>query len=241
MDILLFLGALSILIWLGILFHPARPWDFQPVGEDTPLSFESGEPAKADRWPSVCVLVPARNEAEALANTLPALLTQEYPGQLTIIVVDDRSEDGTGERARRISQEFRMEHRLTVLSGAGLPQDWVGKVWALEQAAAVCGVESPEAVLVHKHGERERLPTPHYLLLTDADILHAPRSVWRLVAESQQHGLGLNSRMARLRCVSAAEQLLIPAFVFFFNLLYPMRWVNKSSSRMPVQVCPLLL
>ena len=216
-------------MWLGILLHPARPWDFQPVGEDTPVALEADQ---RDDWPSVCILVPARNEAESLPWTLPALLTQEYPGQLTVIVVDDRSEDATGEIARRMSQEFSTEKplagkRLIVLSGAALPPGWVGKVWALEQGAAVCGVESPEAAFLHQHADPKRLLNPDYLLLTDADIQHAPRSVWRLVAESEQQGLALNSRMARLRCVSKAEQLLIPAFVFFFNLLYPMRWVNN--------------
>ena len=90
-------------------------------------------------------------------------------------------------------------------------------------------MEEEETTALHQHSRHEQLSIPHYLLLTDADILHAPRSLWRLVAESEQHGLALNSRMARLRCVSAAEQLLIPAFVFFFNLLYPMRWVNQPS------------
>ena len=168
----------------------------------------------------MCILVPARNEAEALPQTLPALLKQDYPGPLTVIVVDDRSEDETAETARRISQGLGAEKRLMVLSGAALPHGWVGKVWALEQAAAACGGASPEAAALHQHSRPEQLSIPHYLLLADADIRHAPRSVWRLVAESEQYGLGLNSRMARLRCVSKAEQLLIPAFVFFFNLLY---------------------
>ncbi len=243
MDILLFLGALSVLMWLGILLHPARPWDFQPVGEDTAAALEAGQ---RDDWPSVCILVPARNEAESLPRTLPTLLKQEYPGPLKVIVVDDRSADETAETARRISQELshelQTEKQLTVLSGAALPPGWVGKVWALEQGAAACGVASLEAAALHQHGGYEQLSNPHYLLLTDADIRHAPHSLWRLVAESEQHGLALNSRMARLRCVSAAEQLLIPAFVFFFNLLYPMRWVNTPKSRVAASAggCVLL-
>lgn len=243
MDILLFLGALSILLWLGILLHPARPWDFQPVGEDTAVALEAGQ---RDDWPSVCILVPARNEAESLPLTLPTLLKQEYPGQIDIIVIDDRSEDGTGGIAQRIGhkpgQTIPPGKRLRVLTGMTLPLGWVGKVWALEQGAAVCGMGSPDADLPRPHGAQEQLSVPHYVLLSDADIRHAPHSVWQLVVESEQQSLALNSRMARLRCVSKAEQLLIPAFVFFFNLLYPMRSVNTPTSRVAASAggCVLL-
>ncbi len=219
---LLFLGAVSVLAWLGILLHPARPWDFQPVGEDEPADFADAPP---DRWPSVCVLVPARNEAELLPSTLPALLYQDYPGQLTVLVVDDRSDDASGEVARQTGRRLNPPHRLVVVSGAPLPPGWVGKVWALEQAAAACGLGSPGSKLSRSQ-PLDSPPRPDYVLLTDADIHHARRSVWRLVAESERGGLALNSRMARLRCVSGAERLLIPPFVLFFGLLYPMRWVN---------------
>lgn len=225
MDILLVLGAASVLMWLGILLHPARAWDFRPVGEDEPADFEDGP---AGCWPSVCVLVPARNEAEILPHTLPALLQQDYPGQLTVVLVDDRSHDASGQIARQISRRLDDSRRLVVLSGAPLPPGWAGKVWALEQAAAACGLASPG--IVHPQ-QRDRLPRPEYVLLTDADIRHAPRSVWRLVAESERKQLALNSRMARLRCVSGAERLLIPPFVFFFSLLYPLRWVNNPRRR----------
>jgi hopene-associated glycosyltransferase HpnB len=95
--------------------------------------------------------------------------------------------------------------------GTALPPGWVGKVWALEQARRAAG-------------------DPDYYLLTDADIRHAPGSLRRLVAESEAAGLALNSRMARLRCAAPAEKLLIPPFVYFFNLLYPMRRVNRRPA-----------
>ncbi len=227
MDILLLLGAVSVLGWLGILLHPARPWDFQPVGEDEPADCED---AQSDRWPSVCVLVPARNEAELLPRTLPALLQQDYPGQLTVLVVDDRSDDASAAIARQTGHRLNTPHRLVAVSGAPLPPGWAGKVWALEQAAAACGLGSPGTEIAPSQ-PRDSLPRPDYVLLTDADIHHAPRSVRRLVAESEWAGLALNSRMARLRCVSPAERLLIPPFVFFFSLLYPMRWVNSPHHR----------
>ena len=209
---------------MGILFHPACPWDFQPVGED-------GEPSPAPRvWPSVGILVPARNERESLPYTLPAVLKQNYPGDFAVLLIDDRSEDGTADIARKLAEKARAADRLMVISGAALPQGWVGKVWALAQGAAHCGLRIADCGLPRGEGSSAITDKPKYLLLTDADIHHAPGSLRRLVAESERDHLALNSRMARLRCVSSAERLLIPPFVFFFNLLYPMRQVNDRHS-----------
>lgn len=217
------LGVLSILIWLGIFLHPARPWDFQPVGEDEDF------PPTPQTWPSVCILVPARNESESLPDTLPALLQQDYPGDFAVILIDDRSTDGTTDIAHQVAEKAEAQNRLTVLSGAPLPEGWVGKVWALAQGAAYCGLQIESGGLQIETAALG-IRNPQYFLLTDADIRHAPASLRRLVAESEKDHLALNSRMARLRCVSSAERLLIPAFVFFFNLLYPMRRVNDPHS-----------
>lgn len=195
---LLAFGMLSLIAWLSVALRPGRPWSMRPVAEDDP------EPAAPAAWPGVRVVVPARNEAALLPRTLSALAAQDYPGDWSIVVVDDRSSDGTAERARSVGG------RVSVREGRPLPEGWAGKVWALQQG-------SEDA-------------TGRYLLLTDADILHAPGSLRRLVAESESRGLGLNSRMARLRCDSAAERLLIPSFVWFFNLLYPMGRVNDPGS-----------
>ena len=214
MAVCLALGVLSLIIWLGITFHPARPWDFHPVGEDGVL------PASPPKWPSVQILIPARNEAQSLPKTLPSVLQQDYPGHFSVTVIDDRSDDGTAAIAATIAEQLNASGRLTVLSGMALPAGWVGKMWALQQGANACGVEA-----------NVNRDAPDYLLLTDADIWHAPDSLRRLVAESEAGHLGLNSRMARLRCLSVAEHLLIPPFVFFFILLYPMRWVNDTCKR----------
>jgi hopene-associated glycosyltransferase HpnB len=209
------LASASFLAWLYIFFQPARPWDFWPVGDAEPVPAES-----LDSWPAVRVLVPARNEAESLPQTLPALLNQDYPGDFKVTLIDDRSTDGTADIARKIATDLRRDDRLQVLTGAPLPESWVGKMWALEQ-----GVRA--ALTTNQSGEGEIARAADYVLLTDADILHAAGSLRRLVLESRAAKLGLNSRMALLRCVSRAEKLLIPAFVFFFNLLYPMRRVNN--------------
>jgi hopene-associated glycosyltransferase HpnB len=194
--VLHFLGSLSILAWLSVLLRPDRAWTMTPVAEDGP------EPSPPGAWPAVQVLVPARNEAALLPRTLPALLAQDYPGPWKVLVIDDRSIDGTADVARSLGAD--------ALKGADLPDGWAGKVWALHQGAAAA-------------------PAP-WLLLTDADILHAPGSLRRLVAEGEADGLALNSRMARLRCESPAERLLIPPFVWFFGMLYPMRLVNRADS-----------
>lgn len=209
MAICLVFGALALLIWVGIALHPARPWDFRPIGEDNIL------PLEPYQWPSVQVLIPARNEAPILRETLPSLLNQDYPGPFSVSVIDDRSQDQTAIVAAAIAEHAQATDRLRVVSGAALPVGWVGKVWALQQGAVACGFAP---------GSTEGLPD--YLLLTDADIWHAPDSLRHLVTESEAEQLALNSRMARLRCASFAERLLIPPFVFFFILLYPLRWVN---------------
>ncbi len=197
---LTFLGAASLAGWLGVLLHPARPWDLQPRDAE-----QASDPAA---WPRVCALVPARNESGVLPLTLPHLLAQDYPGPWRVVLVDDRSTDGTGDAARSLASS-----RLAVVDGDTLPDGWVGKVWALEQAAAF--VDDAE-----------------YLLLTDADIVHAPSSLRTIVAESVAHDLALDSRMALLHVNSAIERLLVPPFAFFFALLFPMRWANESRCRL---------
>jgi hopene-associated glycosyltransferase HpnB len=211
MTVLTAAGAVAAAAWIAVALHPARPWDLRPRDGDGP---PQPEPT---HWPALVALVPARNEAETLPRTLPALLAQDYPGEWRVVVVDDRSSDGTGEVVRAIARSHPQGHRAELVAGRPLPDGWVGKVWALEQAAR-------RAV--------ELLPATGVLLLTDADILHSPCSARRLVAESVSAGLALTSRMARLRCCSRAERLLIPPFLLFFNLLYPMRWANRPGRKL---------
>jgi hopene-associated glycosyltransferase HpnB len=163
-------------------------------------------------WPSVAVVVPARDEAAVLPRTLPRLLDQRYPGSLHVVVVDDRSRDGTGELAARLAADLGRSSGLVVVDGSGPPPGWSGKLWALRQ-----GVE--------RAGEVD------YLLFTDADIQHPTDSVARLTAVAVDRGLDLVSLMARLRAVTRWERLIVPAFVYFFAQLYPFRWVNRRRCR----------
>lgn len=109
-----------------MLLDPARPWDLRPIGED------ESPPAEPAVWPRVCVVVPARNESAYVPRTLPALLAQDYPGEWRVVLVDDRSEDGTAAVAQGVAET---DERLTVVSGAQLPAGWAGKIWALAQGA----------------------------------------------------------------------------------------------------------
>jgi hopene-associated glycosyltransferase HpnB len=164
-------------------------------------------------WPRVAAVVPARNEADAIAESVGSLLAQDYPGPWTVILVDDDSSDGTAAAALRAPGA---RERLRVVASRGLPAGWTGKLWAVKQ-----GIDAAMA-----------LPQPpDYLLLTDADIVHAPDSVARLVAHAASRRLALTSLMVKLRCESLAERAAVPAFVFFFQMLYPFALVNRPQSR----------
>ncbi|WP_420802606.1 glycosyltransferase [Streptomyces cavernae] len=164
-------------------------------------------------WPSVCVVVPARDEAAVLPASLPSLLAQDYPGPAEIFLVDDGSSDGTGEVARALAERHG-GLPLTVTSPGEPPAGWAGKLWAVRRGMDLA-----------------RARTPEYLLLTDADIAHGPDSLRELVAAARSGGYDLVSQMARLRVETLWERLVVPAFVYFFAQLYPFRWIAVRGSR----------
>jgi hopene-associated glycosyltransferase HpnB len=167
------------------------------------------------QWPAVSAVVPARDEAETVGETITALLAQGYRGPFNVILVDDQSRDATARLAREAAAALGAGDRLNVIAGRPLPAGWTGKLWAQSQ-----GVEF--AVELAGKGASP----PHYLLLTDADIVFAPGALTALVAQAEKTGLVLNSLMVKLRCESFAERMFVPAFVFFFQMLYPFAWVN---------------
>ena len=173
--------------------------------------------AEPDAWPDVVAVVPARNEAEMLPVTLPALLGQAYPGPLAVIVVDDGSSDGTGEVAARIARTSGRP--LRVIAGTQPPEGerWAGKVWAMDQGLLAAGSFAP--------GQ------DGYLLFTDADIAWEAHQLRRLVAAAEGDDRDLVSQMALLRATAAWERVVVPAFVYFFAQLYPFRRVNLPGSR----------
>ena len=151
-----------------------------------------------------------------MTETIASLIRQNYPGSLHVILVDDQSRDGTALVARDAAAALGAAERLTVVPGRALPAGWTGKLWAQQQ-----GIELAETMPLK----------PDYLLFTDADIVYEPDVLTSLVARAQAGGLVLTSLMVKLRCESFAERLFIPAFIFFFQMLYPFAWVNDPKSR----------
>ncbi|MFE5486080.1 glycosyltransferase [Streptomyces sp. NPDC056527] len=160
-------------------------------------------------WPRVTIVVPARDEAEVLPLSLPSLLSQDYPGEAEVVLVDDGSSDGTGKLAGELASRYG-GLPLTVASPGEPEPGWTGKLWALRHGIGLARARDPE-----------------FLLLTDADIAHEPDSLRRLVAAAVGGDLDLVSQMARLRVASFWERLVVPAFVYFFSQLYPFRWINR--------------
>jgi hopene-associated glycosyltransferase HpnB len=174
-------------------------------------------PEAAAAWPSVTAIVPARNEADMVGESLGSLFRQNYPGRFDIVLVDDESTDGTAKAARDAAVAAGALDRLTVVSGSPPPPGWAGKPFAMTQG--------------FRHVERRAEP-PDFVLFTDADVSYtAPNAMERLVGGAVARATVLTSLMVKLRCVSFAERLLIPAFVFFFAKLYPFAWVNDPTRK----------
>ncbi len=198
------LAGISAVVWLYLLAGRGMFW-LSRVRDDT-------VPAVPGAWPSVAVVIPARNEAANIRESVGSVLRQDYPGALNIIVADDDSEDGTGALAKAAAGGGGRV--VTVVESRHLPAGWTGKLWAVSQGVA----------------EAEKLATPDYLLLTDADIAHASDTLSWLVAHAVEHGTVLTSLMAKLRCESLPERSHVPAFIYFFEMLYPFAWVRRPKA-----------
>jgi len=201
------LAAVSLAAWLYLILAHGRYWrcDQRLTGH---------EPAPS-RWPSVTAVVPARDEATLLPATLRSLLDQDYPGVFRIVLADDESSDGSGDVARRLAREHPNGARLSVTRTPQRPGGWVGKMWAVETGVRAAGETA----------------APEYWLLTDADVEHGPGSVRRLVAKAEADRLDLVSQMVLLHAGSSWDGLLVPAFVYFFQKLYPFARINDPRSR----------
>ena len=217
-EIGLGLTVVASAIWVGLLCFRGQFWRAD--------QYLDAQVAEMEVWPSVCAVIPARNEAVLLPVTLRSLLIQDYPGSFTTVLVDDHSTDGTANVAQGVAEALDTP-RLRVVSAEPLPSGWTGKLWAMEQ-----GIRQAQTLT----------PPPNYFLLTDADIEHNQGNLRQLVAKAKQENLDLVSLMVLLRCQSFWEQFLIPAFVFFFQKLYPFRWVNdpKNSTAAAAGGCILI-
>jgi hopene-associated glycosyltransferase HpnB len=201
-------ASATLAIWLYLLLARGGFW----LARETDRALLPGK--NLPDWPSVMAIVPARDEAEVVGNTVTSLLRQAYPGRFTLTLVDDQSTDGTAEAARRAAAEPGAADRFTVVRGTDLPPGWTGKVWAMQQGFAFA---------------ESRPEPPDFVLFSDADIAYAPGVLQRLVVGAVARSTVLTSLMVKLRCESLAERLLIPAFIFFFRKLYPFAWVNDPA------------
>jgi hopene-associated glycosyltransferase HpnB len=203
-DLLIFLAAANCLIWFWLLlFHDKFWWADQRLANTT---------KELRDWPTVAIVVPARDEADVIELTVHSLLAQDYPGDFRIVLVDDHSSDDTAEAARLTARS----ERLTVVEAPPLPSGWTGKL----------------AAMAYGTGQAVKIAPEHrYLLFTDADIEHPENSLRRLVFKAERDHRALVSLMVRLYCQSFWERLLVPAFVFFFQKLYPFPAVNNDHSK----------
>jgi len=203
----IFVGATSLAIWIYLVLARGFFWRLRAFDDDRLPH------APLPQWPPVISVVPARNEAETIGRAVEALAQQDYPGKFSVIVVDDHSEDGTAALALKSAEEGCAEHHVRVYEAAPLPAGWTGKLWALNEG--VSGVSAA---------------APAFYWFTDADIVHAPDTLRRLVARAEGNKLDLASLMVLLQADTIAERALIPPFLFFFLKLYPPLWIADASS-----------
>jgi len=201
------LSALALAIWIYLVFARGGFW----LGRER----DDTTPSRLAVPPKVAIVVPARNEADNIAQSVTSLLAQNYPA-FTLVLVDDDSTDGTADIARRTAAALGKQDRLIVVSGSPLPPRWTGKLWAVKQGIA----------------DAEEKFAPKYLMLTDADIVHAPDTLGWLVAHAEEGQRVLTSLTARWRCENLPERVHIPAFIYYFAMLYPFAWVNRADHPM---------
>lgn len=202
------IAGLSLLIWLGLFFFNGHFWQIWIADADNkPI-------VPPCAWPSVVVVVPARNEAATIGETVASLIAQDYPGKFLLVVVDDHSDDGTSKLARNAASDLAATDRLRVISAPPLVPGWTGKLSAL-----------------HAGVEAAREFEPEFFWFTDADTVHSADMLLRLVSKAERDKLDLTSLMVLLQTQSFAEKLIIPAFLYFFLMLYPPRWIADAKSR----------
>src|SRR3984885_6381691 len=221
-------SAVSAAAWVYLV---AAHGGFWRTGERLPPRQRQDDRAS---WPGIIAVVPARNEADSLPATLPALLGQDYPGKFRVFVVDDGSDDGTGGVAAELGEKAARDGGvpLTVVSGRARPDGWAGKVWAMSQGlAASVDPANAEPAASSGGNSHEVAPRPAYVLFTDADIAWAPTALRDLVLAAEDDDRALVSQMALLRAETAWERVIVPAFVYFFAQLYPFKKVNDPRSR----------
>jgi hopene-associated glycosyltransferase HpnB len=199
-----FVATIPLAIWIYLFLARGNFWQLHE--DDIYL-----QPLAS--WPRVVAIVPARNEAETIAQAVRSLAAQDYPGEFSIIIVDDHSEDATANLARKAADGSGASQRVKIHSAAPLAPGWTGKLWALNEGVQVASQDKPD-----------------FLWFTDADIEHAPDTLHRLVFRAEKDSLDLASLMVLLQAKTLPERLLIPPFLYFFLMLYPPRWIGDPNA-----------
>jgi len=207
------ISFVPLAIWAYLLLGRGWFWLCRERDDTAEMSVTEAAVPHDGRWPRIAAVIPARNEAESIAQSLSSLLRQDYPGALSVVIVDDQSTDDTARKARDAALAQRAHERVIVLAGGNLPPGWTGKLWAMQQGLSIL---------------ENRDEPPEFVLFSDADIVFSPRTLRRLLAIACAKRSVLTSLMVKLNCESAAENWLIPAFIFFFQKLYPFAWVNDA-------------
>lgn len=191
-------SVVSCFVWLVILILPWQPWRITESWEPDQQKYENASLS------DLTILIPARNEASVIKNTISSVIRQA--AEAHIIVIDDNSEDQTAEIALNAGNS-----NLKVIEGKARPEGWSGKLWALEQG-------------------REHIQTNTVMLL-DADIELKERTAAGLYNRLQRSSFSFLSLMSKPSLSGFWDRLLMPAFIYFFKLLYPFKLSNSASSQ----------
>ena len=198
-------AAIPLAIWIYLFFARGQFWQLQE---------DNADPESLRRWPRAVAIVPARNEAAGISQAVSSLAKQDYPGEFSVIVVDDHSDDGSAELALKAAREAGASAKIAVHAARALPSEWTGKVWAMDEGVRAAADRQPD-----------------FFWFTDADIVHAPDTLRRLASHAEKESLDLVSLMVLLQAKTFPERLLIPPFLYFFLMLYPPRWIADRKAR----------
>jgi hopene-associated glycosyltransferase HpnB len=202
-------GTISVFLWLYLFLARGWFWRLRAFEDDRTRLIQP-----LTEWPRIVAVVPARNETKTIGEVVAALAKQEYPGEFSVVIVDDHSEDATTVTAERAAAAADATSLFTVHKAPPLPAGWTGKLWAMNEGVGHAAARAPA-----------------FYWFTDADVVHAPDTLQRLVVRAEHGNLDLVSLMVLLRAKTLAERALIPPFLYFFLKLYPPRWVADAHAR----------
>ena len=209
-----FFCLIAFCSWLYLLFFNSRKsFSYNDFFWSNKTVFErSYKKNNIKNYKKICIVVPARNEEKNIVKTLNSIVKQDL-NNIRILIIDDNSNDKTYFVASNLLKKKKIKHQI--IKGKKLPNGWSGKVWALKQAVDILKKKEIE-----------------YYLFLDSDIILKKGIITEAVEFLCQKKLLMVSLMAKLNCSSSWEKILIPAFIYFFQKIYPFSKVNDSKNRL---------